>query len=153
MVDGICRWLLGQIEEEEFPPPPRHPVLNVAGPRESKVPGIEDKVCALMVQVLIRMNPDCGPLYPLTEPSEGVDREQAGNIAQVLVGDSWTVWSVTGEFPPGTERPYGYRDPKEPCWFVLLVQNRVLQTGGDSRLVLISQRAGQLVTEYTIMGE
>ncbi len=71
VVDHICQWLLGKIEEEEFPPPPRHPVLNVAGPRESKVPGLEDKVAAVMVDVLIRMNPDCGGLYPLTCPEGG----------------------------------------------------------------------------------
>lgn len=65
VVDHICAWLLGQIEEEEFPPPPRHPTLNVAGPRESQVAEIENKVAALMVQVFIRMNPECGNLYPL----------------------------------------------------------------------------------------
>jgi len=68
VVGHICGWLLGQIEEEEFPPPPRHPVLNVAGPRESKVHGIEDKVASIIVQVLIRMNPECGNLYPLICP-------------------------------------------------------------------------------------
>jgi hypothetical protein len=67
IVDQICQWLLGNIEETEFPAPPRHPALNVAGPRESKLPGISDKVTAIMVQVLIRINPDCRRCYPMTE--------------------------------------------------------------------------------------
>lgn len=69
-VEGIISWLNGQIEEHEYPPPPRHPVLNVAGPRESNVPGIADKVCAIVVQVLIRSNPDCRRHYPMTTPDE-----------------------------------------------------------------------------------
>jgi len=70
-VDGIVAWLNGQIEEHEYPAPPRHPVLNVAGPRESNIPGIADKVCAIVVQVLIRTNPDCRRHYPMTVPEEG----------------------------------------------------------------------------------
>ena len=70
-VEGIVAWLNGQIEEHEFPAPPRHPVLNVAGPRESNVPGIADKVCAIVVQVLIRTNPDCRRHYPMTAPDPG----------------------------------------------------------------------------------
>lgn len=64
-VDHICRWLLGEIEDEEFPAPPMHPVLNVAGSRESKVKGIGDCVAAIMVLVLVRLNPECRNLYSL----------------------------------------------------------------------------------------
>jgi len=81
-VDGIVAWLNGQIEEHEYPPPPRHPVLNVAGPRESNVPGIADKVCAILVQVLIRTNPDCRRHYPMTVPEEG--GSQLPEIAELL---------------------------------------------------------------------
>ena len=115
--------------------------------RGSKVEGIEDKVTAVMVDVLIRMNPDCGPLYPLTEPPEGVDKHQAARIAQVLTGDEWTVSEVTDAFPAGMQKPYDYREPKEACWFVSLVRSDVRMVGGDSRLVLISQRSGQVVAE------
>jgi hypothetical protein len=134
-------------------PPPRHPVLNVAGPRGSKVEGIEDKVAAIMVDVLIRMNPDCSPLYPLTQPPEGVDKHQAAHIAQVLTGDEWTVAEVTDAFPVGMQKPYDYRELKEACWFVHLVRSDVRMVGGDSRLVLISQRSGQVVAEYLVAGE
>jgi hypothetical protein len=106
-----------------------------------------------MVDVLIRMNPDCGPLYPLTQPPEGVDMEQAAYIAQLLTGDEWTVAEVTDGFPAGMQKPYDYREPKAACWFVSLVRSDLLMVGGGSRLVLISQRSGQVVAEYEVPGE
>jgi len=40
-------------------------VLNVAGSRESKAPGIQEKVMAIMVDVLMKTNPECRGLCPL----------------------------------------------------------------------------------------
>ena len=114
---------------------------------------MEDKVAAVMVDVLIRMNPDCGPLYPLTQPPEGVDMEQAAHIAQLLTGDEWTVAEVTDGFPAGMTKSDDYREPKEACWFVHLVRSDVRMVGGGGRLLLVSQRSGQVVKEYLVDGE
>jgi hypothetical protein len=47
VVEHICQWLLGNIEEEEFPHPPRHLVLNVAGPRGSKIVSVRRSASTL----------------------------------------------------------------------------------------------------------
>jgi hypothetical protein len=39
-------------------------VLNVTGSRESKCQGIEQFVFKVMVDVLIKVNPDCRAVYP-----------------------------------------------------------------------------------------
>ena len=44
--------------------PPMHCVLNVNGSRVSKRRRIEQSVSQVMVDVLIRVNPDCRPVYP-----------------------------------------------------------------------------------------
>ena len=41
--------------------------LNIAGSRESKSPGIHDKVMAVMIDVLREVNPDCRRFYPIGE--------------------------------------------------------------------------------------
>jgi hypothetical protein len=65
LVEHICRWLEGEIEEEEWPQPPEGTlVLNVAGPRESKVPGMQRTVMILMIDVLREVNPECRRLTP-----------------------------------------------------------------------------------------
>jgi len=43
-------------------------VLNVAGSRGSKAPGLQAAVCRILVDVLIRVNPACKSLYPLADP-------------------------------------------------------------------------------------
>lgn len=58
----ILRWLEGDVAK---PTPPRNCILNVAGSRESKAPGGHDKVKAIMIDVLIRTNPECKGCYPL----------------------------------------------------------------------------------------
>jgi len=55
-VKSIVKWLA---EKATKPTPPRNCVLNVAGQRESKAPGIQEKVTAIMVDVLIKNNPEC----------------------------------------------------------------------------------------------
>lgn len=66
LVEHVCRWLAGEIEEEEWPGPPKGKLtLNVAGPRESKVPGMQRAVMILMIDVLRLNNPSCSRLYPL----------------------------------------------------------------------------------------
>jgi hypothetical protein len=71
----------------------------------------------------------------------------------VLTSDEWTVTEITDTFPAGMQKPYDYREPKEGCWFVSLVRSDLLMVGGGSRLVLISQRSGQVVKEYLVGGE
>ena len=58
----ILRWLEGDVAK---PTPPNNCILNVAGSRESKAPGVHDKVKAIMIDVLIRTNPECKGCYPL----------------------------------------------------------------------------------------
>ncbi len=49
----ILQWLAGGgLHDPDHPPPPPHPVLNVAGSRESKAPGIQRHVAAIMKLVL-----------------------------------------------------------------------------------------------------
>jgi hypothetical protein len=67
IVDHIVPWLQGEIEEAEWPKPPKDVVLNIAGPRESKVSGIEWAVQILMVDVLTRTNPARRSIYPLRD--------------------------------------------------------------------------------------
>jgi len=55
-VKWILRWFQGDVTK---PTPPKNCVLNVAGSRESKAPGIQEKVKAIMMNVLIKMNPEC----------------------------------------------------------------------------------------------
>ncbi len=66
IVEGILRWLAGEIEEDEWPAPTKNLVLNVAGSRESKVSGIERAVTIVLVDVLTKTNPACKSFYPLT---------------------------------------------------------------------------------------
>jgi hypothetical protein len=40
-------------------PPPWTSILNVAGSRESRVPGFQEAAFVLMVDVLIQVNPTC----------------------------------------------------------------------------------------------
>jgi len=49
----ILRWFEGDVTK---PTPPKNCVLNVAGSRESKSPGIQGKVMEIMVDVLKKMN-------------------------------------------------------------------------------------------------
>ncbi len=49
---------------------------------------------------------------------------------------------------------YGYKPPEEPCWHVMLIQEKKPPTtGGMSRLLLISKATGQVVEEYEITGK
>lgn len=48
-VHWILRWLEGDVAK---PTPPKNCALNVAGSRESKSPGIQEKVKAIMVDLL-----------------------------------------------------------------------------------------------------
>ena len=48
-IKAIMEWLKAKF--------PKQCVLNVAGSRESKAPGIQDKVQAIMVDVLIKISP------------------------------------------------------------------------------------------------
>ena len=57
---------------------PRLP-LNVAGQRESKAPGIQDKVKAIVVDVLIKMNPGCKGV----ESIGSINRRRLNNGGQV----------------------------------------------------------------------
>ena len=71
-VQKIADWLEGRAAfdyGEYVARPPKECVLNVAGSRESKMPGIEDAVQALMVDVIGRTNKVC--YYPLAK-SKGV---------------------------------------------------------------------------------
>jgi len=52
-VHWILRWFQGDVTK---PTPPKNCVLNVAGSRESKAPGIQEKVKEIMVDVLRRTN-------------------------------------------------------------------------------------------------
>ena len=44
--------------------PPARCGLNVAGSRERKCQGIEQLIFKVMVDVLIKVNPDCRAVYP-----------------------------------------------------------------------------------------
>ena len=61
-VNFILRWFEGDIA---LPTPPVNCVLNIAGNRESKAYGIQDLVMAIMIDVLINVNPECKSYYPL----------------------------------------------------------------------------------------
>lgn len=52
-VKWILRWFQGDVTK---PTPPRNCILNVAGQRESKSPGIQEKVKTIMVDVVIELN-------------------------------------------------------------------------------------------------
>jgi hypothetical protein len=68
LVDEVVDWLTGKgnyDHDEYVTQPPENCVLNVAGSRESKAAGIQDLVMAIMVDVLVRGNPECGKYYPL----------------------------------------------------------------------------------------
>ncbi|WFB36804.1 putative molybdenum carrier protein [Kiritimatiellota bacterium B12222] len=144
LVDHICKWLVGEIEEEEYPPPPRHPVLNVAGPRESKVTGIQNKVAAIMVQVLIRTNPDCRNLYPIAEG--GVNLELALEIARIHVKPALDEDVEPWPDPPMVQ-PCIYGKPTDPNWVIRAPWN----DGKDgtmlrsSRVILISKLTGEIL--------
>ena len=66
-VNFILRWFEGDVTK---PTPPSDCVLNVAGQRESKAPGIQDMVKTIMIDVLIKMNPECKEFCPLGEKKE-----------------------------------------------------------------------------------
>jgi hypothetical protein len=71
VVSQIVAWLRGEIAydyEDYEARPPADCVLNVAGSRESKSPGIADAVEAIMVDVLREVNPDCRKFYPQDGP-------------------------------------------------------------------------------------
>lgn len=53
VVDFVYKWFDGDITK---PTPPKNCVLNVAGSRESKVPGIQNQVFAIMVDVISKIN-------------------------------------------------------------------------------------------------
>lgn len=61
-VNFILRWFEGDVAK---PTPPKNCILNIAGQRESKAPGIQEKVQAIMVDVLTKMNPEYRSLHPL----------------------------------------------------------------------------------------
>ena len=61
-IHWILRWFKGDVTK---PTPPKNCVLNVAGSRESKAPGIQEMVKAIMMDVLIKMNPECKGFCPL----------------------------------------------------------------------------------------
>ena len=71
-VKDIVAWLAGDPAFNDYEDyearPPADCVLNVAGSRESKAPGIADTVEAIMVDVLIAVNPDCRKFYPQDGP-------------------------------------------------------------------------------------
>jgi len=60
-IDAIVRWLNGEAtlnhDGNDNARPPLVCVLNVAGSRESQVPGMQETVFQLMVEVLLRVNP------------------------------------------------------------------------------------------------
>lgn len=67
-VGQIVAWLRGETGfdyDEYVVRPPEDCVLNVAGSRESKAEGIETLVMAIMVKVLIKVNPECKKYYPI----------------------------------------------------------------------------------------
>lgn len=64
-VQRIVQWINGELDDPEAPKPARNLILNVAGSRESKDPGIAEKVMAIVVDVLIAVNPECKSFYPL----------------------------------------------------------------------------------------
>jgi len=68
-VKDIVAWLAGDptlnAYEDYVASPPAACVLNVAGSRESKCPGIADAVMRILVDVLIAVNPECRGFYPL----------------------------------------------------------------------------------------
>ena len=66
-VGQICRWLLWELEmdydfEAEIP---ADVILHVSGSPESQAEGIQELVCAIMVDVLRELNPECRRYYPL----------------------------------------------------------------------------------------
>lgn len=67
-VKQIVSWLRGEIAydyDEYTAKPPVDCILNVAGSRESQADGIQDLVMAIVVDVLIAVNPERRKLYPL----------------------------------------------------------------------------------------
>jgi hypothetical protein len=67
-VGQITAWLRGEIAfdyDEYTAKPPANCVLNVAGSRESRADGIQDWVMAVMIDVLIQVNPECRKAYPV----------------------------------------------------------------------------------------
>jgi len=64
-VKGIVRWLRGEENDLEAVKPTGDLVFNVAGSRESKAKGIEDRVKVILVDVLIQINSECKRFYPL----------------------------------------------------------------------------------------
>jgi hypothetical protein len=68
IVRMVVDWLEGNgnyDHDEYIAQPPKECVLNVAGSRESKADGIQDLVTAIIVDVLIQVNPECKGFYPL----------------------------------------------------------------------------------------
>lgn len=55
-VKWILRWFQGDVTK---PTPPKDCVLNVAGSRESKAPGIQEKVKEIIGEVLSKINGEC----------------------------------------------------------------------------------------------
>jgi hypothetical protein len=71
VVNFVKRWFDGDITE---PTPPKSCVLNVAGSRESKAPGIQEQVMAIIIDVISAVN---GKLfYPLTESKPMILRDE-----------------------------------------------------------------------------
>ena len=66
IAEELAGWLLGKATmiTRDQSQPPAQCVLNVAGSRESKCQGIEQIAFKVMVDVLIRVNPDCRAVYP-----------------------------------------------------------------------------------------
>jgi hypothetical protein len=64
-IQDIADWLAGQHPTDAGAVPPKDCVLNVAGSRASKAPGIQQRVMIYMVDVISKVN---GTLfYPLSE--------------------------------------------------------------------------------------
>lgn len=67
-VTKVVDWLEGRGEydhDEYVAQPPQDCVLNVAGSRESKADGIQELVKQIMVDVILKVNPECRRIYPI----------------------------------------------------------------------------------------
>jgi len=66
----VRRWFKGDVTK---PTPPANCVLNVAGSRESKSPGIQHEAMNVMIEVINAVNGVC--FYPLPESNPMIVRE------------------------------------------------------------------------------
>ena len=71
VVHWVLRWFDGDVTK---PTPPANCILNVAGSRESKAPGIQDAVMGMMIDLISQAN---GKLfYPFPESKPMILREE-----------------------------------------------------------------------------